>query len=74
MAPLFIDNFAPIDQCHKDATHYWPLDKTIGDTVLDVQGISNGKGVDISTKSGILVSGPTWHSVRSAALNLFETG
>ena len=67
-------NFVPVDQCHKNATHYWPLDKTIGDRVLDVQGVSNGKGVNISTKSSILVSGPRWHSVRTAAINLFETG
>ena len=63
-----------IDQCHKNATYYWPLDKAVGNVLLDVQGRSHGKRNETMTEGGAWVSGPTWHSVTSAALNLFESG
>lgn len=69
-----MDYFILIDQCHTDATYYWPLDKAIGDDLLDAQGKSNGKGSDILMESGVWVSGPTWYSVRSSALNLNKSG
>ena len=69
-----MDCFIVIDQCNQNATYYWPLDKAIGDVLLDVRGKSNGKGSGNLTENDVWVSGPTWHSVRSSALDVFESG
>ena len=70
----FIYVYIPVDQCYNDTRYYWPLDKAIGEVLHDVQSRSSGKVNKPLTKSDVWVSGPRWHSVRSAAINLFESG